>query len=148
MRPPIAALALGLAGLLPFFGLAVLIVAGPEGWRATALSGFAAYAATILAFMGGCRWGFAAAGLGDGPKLAPLLLSTLPSLWAWATLWAAPALGPTGMSALFAIGFVALFAWDAASTRTGEAPAWWRALRLPLTAGVLASLALVGLGGS
>ncbi|MEM7188311.1 MAG: DUF3429 domain-containing protein [Pseudomonadota bacterium] len=132
---PAAAKWLGYAGLLPFFALAVLVaVVGSEG---AAGQGLMSYGAVILAFIGGCRWGFAAAGMGEGVAMRPLALSVVPALYAWVAMqlpfaWAAAAL---------AFGFVCLFLSDKALTGQGGAPAWWTALRAPLTAG--ASLSLV-----
>ena len=41
---------------------------------------------------------------------------------------------------ILALGLVALFAADISLTRAGGAPAWWPALRLPLTVVATASL--------
>jgi hypothetical protein len=80
--------------------------------------------------MGGCRWGFAAGGLGEGPGWWPLGVSVAPALLAFAAL----AVGGPGALIILALGLVALFAADVSLSRAGGAPAWWPALRLPLTA--------------
>lgn len=67
---PGPALDLSFAGLLPFFALAPGAVVLVGDWAVFAQKGLVAYGALILSFMGGCRWGFAAAGLGDGPAFA------------------------------------------------------------------------------
>ena len=82
---------LGYAGLIPFVGLAIRAIAGPMEWRTGASTGLLVYGVSILSFMGGCRWGFAAAGLGQGPTLAPLAISVLPALLAWAVMALLPA---------------------------------------------------------
>lgn len=138
--PPGPAMWLGASGLLPFFGLAFLALIGAPDWAATAVDGLLIYAATILAFMGGCRWGFAAAGLGEGPDWGPLAVSVLPSLWAWAVVWARPPLSDGFAALLLAIGFAALYWDDARATARHAAPAWWRALRAPLTVGACVAL--------
>lgn len=134
---PRPALWLGLSGLIPFLGLAVLSLAlgGHRGDLAAAALAY--YGVAILAFMGGCRWGFAAAGLGGGASLRLLGLSVLPALWAWGAILLVPA--PFDLVAL-AVGFVALYAADLRLTAEGGAPAWWPALRLPLTGGAVVSL--------
>ncbi|PKP63592.1 MAG: hypothetical protein CVT86_04835 [Alphaproteobacteria bacterium HGW-Alphaproteobacteria-8] len=47
---------------------------------------------------------------------------------------------------MLALGLVALYAADLALTRAGGAPAWWPALRWPLTLGAAGSLALAMTG--
>jgi len=133
---PVAAARLGLAGLIPFVGLAALAHLAPASG---ARDWLAAYGGVILSFMGGCRWGFAATGLGDGPALRPLALAVAPALFAWLSLHA-PA--PFDME-LLALGLLVLYLADLKLTKDGGAPGWWPALRLPLTLGATVSL-LVG----
>lgn len=133
---PTPARILGLLGLIPFVGLAALSLIGPEGWRDTVLKALAYYGATILAFMGGCRWGFAAAGLGEGPSLKLLGLAVVPSLWAWVSLM----LPPPFEKEMLALGLVLLYAADVALKLEGGTPEWWLRLRLPLTLIAAASL--------
>ena len=135
---PRAARILGFAGLIPFafFALAALLADDP--WAGAAQRILAQYGAVILAFMGGCRWGFAAAGMGDGPEMTPLLMAVLPAIWAWVALSAPGAFGLV----ILAAGLGALLLGDLTLTRTGGAPAWWPALRWPLTAGASGALLL------
>jgi hypothetical protein len=130
---PLAARRLGLAGLIPFAGLAALAHLTEGDLAAAWLAG---YGAAILSFMGGCRWGFAAAGLGEGPALRPLALAVAPSLWAWLSLGAPR---PFDLE-LLALGLLALYVADLKLTKDGGAPPWWPQLRLPLTLGAAASL--------
>lgn len=137
---PRPARALGLAGLIPFVGLAAAAHLAPPGWSDVARGLLAGYGVVILSFMGGCRWGFAAAGLDpEGASWWRLGVSVAPALLAWAAL----ALGPDVALWACALGLIALFAADVSLTRAAGAPAWWPALRLPLTAGAAAAL-LVG----
>jgi hypothetical protein len=133
---PVPARMLGLSGLIPFVGLAALSLIAPEAWRDTVLKALAYYGATILAFMGGCRWGLAAAGMGEGPSFRLLGLSVLPSLWAWVALM----LPPPFEKEMLALGLVLLYAVDVTLKIEGGAPDWWLRLRLPLTVGASASL--------
>lgn len=129
---PPAAMHLGYAGLIPFAALTVGAVAGVE-WAA---NGLVFYGALILSFMGGCRWGFAAAGLGAGPEIKPLAYSVVPALYAWVSMQL-----PFGWACLaLAIGFAALFVADRVLTQNGGAPQWWTTLRLPLSIGAGVSL--------
>lgn len=121
----------GLAGLIPFVGLSALSLFGPDEWRDVILKALAYYGATILAFMGGCRWGFAASGMGEGAAWKPLGLSVIPSLWAWVALM----LPPPFEKEMLGLGLLALYVADLRLTLEGGAPSWWPQLRLPLTLG-------------
>lgn len=129
---PRPALVLGLAGLIPFAGLALACALAPPPYDDLAHRALTGYGAVILSFMGGCRWGFAA--MAARPDYGRLGLSVVPALYAWAAM-AGPA--PLG---LLALGFAALLVADIALTRAGGAPPWWPGLRWPLTLGAVASL--------
>lgn len=135
---PRPALILGVAGLLPFVLLAALSVLTdvPLADRARFLLG--AWGCAILAFLGGARWGFAAAGLGEGVSVWTLAVGAAPPALA------AIALGAGGRPMLWicALGIVASFAADVSLARALGAPAWWPALRLPLTIVAAASLVI------
>lgn len=136
---PIGAVVLGVAGLIPFLGFAALSVAGNDGGLGTlGLSPrtiLSAYGAVIASFLGGIRWGAAAArnaGSGD------YLLAIVPSLIAWAAL-AAPA--PWDLRILG----VLVLAWglvDQDLPRRGLVPRWLGRLRLVLS-GVAGAALLV-----
>ncbi len=136
---PIGAVVLGLAGLIPFLGFAALAVSGNDGGLGTlGLSPrtiLSAYGAVIASFLGGIRWGAAAArnaGSGD------YLLAIVPSLIAWAAL-AAPA--PWDLRILG----VLVLAWgliDQDLPRRGLVPRWLGRLRLVLS-GVAGAALLV-----
>lgn len=135
-RVPLAALLLGLAGVIPFAwgALTILVPAlgdwslGTLGTRFTGRTLLVVYGTVILSFMAGTVWGFATRRGGDGRGLGAALLfalSTAPALWAFAL----------GFSALaLAVGFLALLILDAHAQRDGLAPPWWMRLRLLLTA--------------
>jgi len=82
------ALGLGLGGLLPFVGLAVLAWGGSTLGPTWALRGLILYGASILAFLGGLHWGFALSGrLSDRAARVALVWSVVPSLIAWSAAW-------------------------------------------------------------
>ena len=83
--PTRAALALGYGGLLPFIGGAAWLIVGPPDTRDLAARVLTAYAATIVAFLGGIHWGLAFATPG-GPATARLGWGVVPSLAAWPAL--------------------------------------------------------------
>jgi len=144
---PVAARWLGLAGLVPFVGFAALI------WLLQVLensnASFASmlltgYGAVILSFMGGCRWGLAAAQLGEGPSVKMLGISVLPALYAWVV-----ALLPDAVAQLLlALGLLLLLWADVNLTRNGGAPSWWAALRWPLSLGAAGSLVAGAIAGA
>ncbi|MGB0682311.1 MAG: DUF3429 domain-containing protein [Magnetovibrionaceae bacterium] len=144
-RVPLAARWLGGLGVIPFAGLAMIEALQP-GWIApTVLSlagvGLIAYGAVILSFLGGVHWGLAIAqygGFDAGPGFRRLTLSVIPSLVAWVALLVPvePAFFLLGASFLIWLGV------DWITSRHEEAPAWYPALRVPLTSAVIACLAV------
>ncbi len=145
-RVPVAAAWLGAAGLIPFAGLPLALFLADPDRNVLLAAALGDYGALILSFMGGCRWGFAAAGLGEGPRLESLALAVVWSIYAWITLLVglgldgSPIRGLRVELTLLALGFVALLAADVALARRGGAPAWWPRLRWPLTIGAVAGL--------
>lgn len=139
-RVPAPAAALGAAGLLPFVAGALAahgLMPGIDS-PVTGLLMLQSYGSAILAFMGGCLWGFAAqAGRAGWKELA---VSVAPALWAFTV-----AFSPDALLSLI-IGFVFLFILDLMFRGWGLGPAWWLRLRLPLTLGVLACLIAGALG--
>lgn len=134
---PRAARWLGFAGLLPFVAAAGAGIMPTAPLHDLALQALLAYGAVILSFLGGIRWGLATARADPAALSGPLCLSVLPALLGWFALLVPAA---TGLMVL-ALGFAAMLAAD---FRLAMAPAWYRSLRLPLSAGAITAL-LVGL---
>ena len=131
---PTPALALGFAGLLPFLA-GTLAVHGLMPGISNPITGLLilqGYGSAILAFMGGCLWGFAAQAGQAGWK--QLGVSVAPGLWA-----ASVTFSPDALLSLI-IGFVFLFSLDLMFRAWGLGPRWWISLRLPLTLGVVICL--------
>lgn len=125
--------ALALAGLIPFVGCAAMVAAGgtdADAW----LGALIAYAAVILSFLGGTRWGAALAS--GSPDRLTLILSNLPALVAWAALLPLEMPSPMRLSLLSA-GLALMWIWD-----RRRPPAWYPALRTTATLGALLSLGL------
>lgn len=129
---------LGLAGVLPFLAGAVALYVAPDSGLLRSL--MLGYGVAILSFMGGCLWGFAAAGMGGGASLRDYALSVLPCLYAWIVVELP---GAMPFFAL-ALGFVALLIADLRLAAEGRVPQWWPALRRPLTLGACTGLVLAG----
>ena len=142
---------LGYAGLVPF-AFAVLVAWAPgvpyafvQGYLGWTLY----YAAIILSFMGGARWGLAMLAEGRRPDepFSGLLAAVTPALLAWAAIVPGTLLPlPFPMTArlvLLALAFAGLLFEDLRGVKAGEAPAWYGVLRKRLTFWVLVSLGFV-----
>ena len=136
-RVPPAAAWLGGAGLLPFVAGAAGVWVLEEPRHGATVSLLSTYAAVILSFMGAIHWGLAMRGP-DRSQARVMGLSVLPALLAWFAL----ALPPVAAMVLMGAGFLGVYALDARAIAVGLAPPWYRRLRIPLTAGVFACLAL------
>jgi len=124
---------LTVAGLIPFVGCAAMVATGgpdTDVW----LGALIAYAAVILSFLGGTRWGATMAG--GSPDPMTLILSNLPALVAWAALLPLEMPGPIRLS-LVSAGLALMWLWD-----RRRQPAWYPALRTVATVGALLSLGL------
>jgi hypothetical protein len=134
-----AALALGTAGLIPFWAAALAYAFGPPQLAGPALLALLAYSAAILSFLGGARWGMEIAARRP-PRASVLALSSLPALAAWVLLAGTGGLGLTEVHALggFLLAFAIQGLWDA---RASDAPRWHRGLRVWLTVGACGALA-------
>jgi len=137
--PPVP-LALGLAGLIPYWGLALGVATGVDlGVGAPALAlALAAYGALILSFLGGIRWGIAVSMEEQGPARRGYVISVVPSLLAFAAL----ALPPEPRLWTLAGLHVLLGLLDYGLVCREEAPEWFGRLRLILAAGAALALGM------
>ncbi len=140
---PPAALWLGLTGLIPFYlSIALEAAARAPHLTSVGLMSFAVYAAVILSFLGGARWGLELARAPHAPSTWRLVFSVLPSIAGWALAVAVLArglvgLGTTGLAGGFAALFAAQYVWDRAAPTVSAAPNWYPRLRQILTLGVI-----------
>jgi hypothetical protein len=128
---PAPALALGVAGLVPFAALTALAHFQPEPWYAVWLTSLAQYGALILAFVGALQWGYAAqSNLQGAQGWIRYGWSVMPALVGWASLqfpvW-------TALRMQAAALFITL-AMDRRFARAHGAPPWLMPLRYSLTA--------------
>jgi hypothetical protein len=146
-RVPLAALLLGVAGLLPtLLALFVRLAAGatPDHSLPLALGALGLlYSALILSFLGGIWWGLAAAQL--RPEEAPGLLavSVVPTVVALVLVglslrWPMPA------SLLLGLAIALTPLVDRALGRMDLTPPWWMRLRWPLSLAL--GILTIGLG--
>jgi len=136
---PIAPLLLTLAGLLPFFGTltGLWIWRDETGLLLTAALWMLVYAAMILSFLGGVRWG-AELLVQAKPRWAMLSLSVLGALAGWGLVMAAfsPVIRPwmfMAMAGLHVFYYVS-------DQMTRDLPDWYRRLRIWPTLGAVTCL--------
>ena len=80
---------LGLAGLIPFIGLAAVVIAGDDSLHAAALRAQIGYGAVIVSFLGALHWGAAVQtpALATWPRMS---WGVTPSLLGWVALLLPP----------------------------------------------------------
>ena len=133
-----AAWILGLAGLIPFAVGAVVIWMPDSGAVTTGSTAnvLSDYAACILSFLGGVRWG-ADIPREKGPRAMVLALAVIPPLIAWTAVCLTPFTGARIAFVVLVGAFAVQGVWDARSTAL---PHWMGTLRSVLTLGALACL--------
>jgi Protein of unknown function (DUF3429) len=140
---PLAALVLGLAGAVPFVVCAIAIATDIRlPLVDNPVAALVAYAAVILSFLGGIRWGFALRMNDPLLQTRAFVLSVGPSITAWLLL-----LPPTPMALVVMPVLFLLLGLADQTLGTVGVPAWFMRLRLWLTVIVTLSLlcAIVGL---
>ena len=130
---------LGFAGLIPFYATAVGALLSDDLLLVSLLvQAQLVYGAVIASFLGAVHWGLAMAV--PEPPGSRLFVSVLPGLAGWAIVGLLSA-HQTFALALFIALFGVLYFYDRSAVQAGRAPAWYGALRGPLTA-----LAMVAFG--
>ncbi len=140
---PLGARLLGFAGLIPFAGTGVLgWIAWPSDMAQAALQAQLVYAAIILSFLGGVRWGIAMTKRGHFKRRAPdgfgteLALAGLPALVGWGALFIPHPAALVVLSLFFAAQALS----DRRAVNSKDAPDWYAPLRVQLTFFVLLAL--------
>ena len=139
MRRLKLAVGLGLAGLIPFWALALAYVTGQAfGYGRPEVSfALSAYAATIASFLGGIRWGFAVSDKLQAWARFDYVISVVPQLVSWAALLL------DGRPRFLILATVLLVSGpaDYRLVTRGSAPLWFGRLRVVLS--LLASASLL-----
>jgi hypothetical protein len=135
---PLAALILGVGGLLPFVGLSVLASCGSGPVVTFWLRALEFYGAVILSFVGAVHWGYAIRrDLNGREAWSQYGWSVSPALLAWVSLML-----PIPMALrIQALVLIAAFLVDIKIAKTDPLPLWFLQLRGGLTA--IASIALL-----
>ena len=136
-NPPLP-FVLGLSGLIPFWALALALVTGwpralPQGEVAGLL---ATYAATILSFLGGIRWGVAVAAPVQRRVATDYVFGVTPQLFGWGAL----VLPDPWRFVMLAVGVLVLGPIDRNLVSRGLAPDWFGRLRMLLSLAAGAAL--------
>ncbi|MBL8581340.1 MAG: DUF3429 domain-containing protein [Rhizobiaceae bacterium] len=129
--------ALGYCGAVPLIVLAVWLfaIAPDHPWHEGTILLLKTYAAMLLSFLGGTRWGAVLAKDDDGTAAT---IALLPALSAWIALLLPPAVAFAGL----AVAFAAQGAWDSLAAHAGSLPVWYGALRARLTVIAVATMIL------
>ena len=141
--PPVPAIVLGAAGLIPFLFLSGALLVDADFASKIARQALMAYSIAILSFMGAVHWGLAM----EDQSLPGIQLwrrytvSIIPPLAATATIFI-----PASFQFVWlGVCFVCLLVYDLFAVSRAEAPQWYPRLRWPLTLIVCACLGAVGL---
>ena len=140
ISPPRHIVLLGYGGLLPFIGLALLILTSVE-YRPLLAVALVNYGAVILSFVGALHWGFAMSVQNMSAELRRdrLIWSVIPALVAWLSTLLPVPVG----CLLLIVGFVVHFWQDRQLVRVVNLHAWYLPMRFRLTAVVSVCL-LIG----
>lgn len=131
--PPRSVLVYGLLGIIPFWLLPMTELLAPN-WTGVAVVVEAAYAALILSFLGGARWGLAVRDTSPNPAVVGLAMT--PTLAGLAVLVLTH--GETRVQLLaFAAALTLSWGWDFSAK---DAPPWYGRFRTVLTLGAVGGL--------
>lgn len=138
-NPPVP-FALGLSGLIPFWALALAHAARwPQALPAGEVDNMlATYAATILSFLGGIRWGVAVRASAGERVATDYIFGVTPQLFGWGALF----LPEPWRFVVLGLGVLALGPIDRNLVARGLAPPWFGRLRMLLSLGAGAALFL------
>ena len=131
ISPPRHIVLLGYGGLLPFIGLALLILTSVE-YRPFLAVALVNYGAVILSFVGALHWGFAMSVQNMSAELRRdrLIWSVIPALIAWLSTLLPVSVG----CLLLIVGFLVHFWQDRQLVRAVNLDAWYLPMRFRLTA--------------
>lgn len=138
---------LSMLGFLPFAFFTALLLVDPglipqeTGWDAGAggflATAFKVYAAIVLSFIGGIRWGVAIVQQEGGrEENEALVLAAGPSIIGWFAFFTAE----PWSYAVFAVAYAATGWWDSRLAGNKGVPSWFGRLRVLLTVLVMATM--------
>lgn len=132
---PQAVLAYGLLGIIPFWSLPLSALLTPN-WAGVVAAVEAVYAALILSFLGGARWGLAVRDASPNPVVVGLAMTpTLAGLAVLVFTHGEMRLQLLGLAAALTLSW----AWDFTAR---DLPPWYVRFRTGLTLGAIGGLCL------
>jgi hypothetical protein len=141
--PPVA-IALGVAGLVPFMLLGLGAVGANADRAFGAAEALVGYGAVILAFLGGVHWGFTLGEAEDRSAVrARLALGVLPSLVGWLAILCGIIGLPVSSMVVLIAGFTGTLVVEFRAQKRDLLPAGYLALRTALTCVVVPILTAV-----
>lgn len=138
-RLPPVAIALGIAGLIPFIGCGLGTLALPPPDSERFLTALLAYGAVILAFLGAVHWGFVLESPDpEGAAMVArdrvrLVLSVIPALIGWLALLMPLLHSPEGGLAVLIVGHLVTVVTESQLRRRGLMPPGYMWLRWGLS---------------
>ena len=130
---PPAVLAYGLLGMIPFWSLPLAVLLA-RNWTGVAVAIETVYAALVLSFLGGARWGLAVRNASPNPVVVGLAMT--PTLAGLAVLVFAHGEMRVQLLAL-AAALTLSWAWDLTAK---DLPPWYGRFRTVLTLGAVGGL--------
>ena len=139
-RIPLAALIPGVLGLIPFWGLALLVAMPMYVPEDLALFALCTYGATILTFVGAIWWGLAVHAPEGAPRSWMFIWSVIPALIGWGGVMVGEEIGMP----MIMIGLLMQWALDLTVHRACPSwfPAWVVKLRTLLTVAAVTAMAI------
>jgi len=129
LERPLLVGALVLSGVAPILPLTAAALMRND-IRDLAAHALVAYAAVLVGFLGGLRWGAELRRSPAAPTPARLAAAASATVIGWAAL-----LSPTRVALLLLLGTAAVqLAWDLVAARSGHLPAWMGPLRMAVAA--------------
>ena len=139
-RIPLAALIPGVLGLIPFWGLALLVAMPLDIPADLVMFALVTYGAIILTFVGAIWWGLAVHAPAGTPRTWMFIWSVIPSLIGWSAVLVNEVIGIP----MIMMGLLMQWALDLAAHRACPAlfDAWILRLRTLLTLAAVVALAI------
>jgi len=133
--------ALIVSGATPIVACALVAVLGPPEFAAAAASACLQYAAIVLGFVGGIRWGAELMRDPSAPNPGRLIAAASTTILAWGGLLLERQIDLA--FALLLAGTAAMLIWDLRAAATGLLPAWTARLRVIATVAAATGIAAV-----
>ncbi len=131
---------ISLIGLVPIviFTIAITFSGMQSGVVPVLIDAFKTYAAILLSFLGGIRWGVALNKDSQKNIERSILAATIAPLIGWVAIFVAEPL----CFAILIVGYAGQGAWDNISAHRGLMPLWFARIRMIMTTLVVISLAV------